>query len=173
MRYNTVLGQSFSSCIKSTDRDRTMLCSNWKKSICDLLSIREILLLFSWKKVSDWKNYLTFNDELTVVQDLFFYNNRIFIPFLERNRVLTEVHARYVGESKCLNRARELVWWPGMTTEMGVGQNMFHMFRTPQGSKCTDDFCSLSRQAMVASCHGFMFNARGGWWVSSYCGLLQ
>ena len=126
MRYNTVLGQSFSSCIKSTDRDRTMLCSNWKKSICDLLSIREILLLFSWKKVSDWKNYLTFNDELTVVQDLFFYNNRIFIPFLERNRVLTEVHTRYVRESKCLNRARELVWWPVMTREMGARQNMSH-----------------------------------------------
>ena len=47
-----------------------------------------------------------------------FYNSRIYIPPLERAHVLADVHKGHQGEVKCIRRATELVWWPGMTKEI-------------------------------------------------------
>ena len=103
----------------SAARKRELQYSTLNDATCQQL---KLFIQTGWPSYANCpdfiKNYFTFKDELTVVQDLIFYNNRIFIPLLERNRVLTEVHTGHLGESKCLNRARELVWWPGMTTEI-------------------------------------------------------
>jgi len=64
------------------------------------------------------KPYYTFRDFFTVVDGVLYYNNRIFIPHLERQRVLDDVHAGHQGESKCIRRATEVVWWPGMSSEI-------------------------------------------------------
>ena len=64
------------------------------------------------------KNIYTFKECLTEAGDLVFYNNRVFIPLLERQQVLKDIHAGHLGESKCLERAKDLVWWPGLTTEI-------------------------------------------------------
>ena len=49
---------------------------------------------------------------------IIFYHDRIVIPAVERSLVLKDVHNGHQGESKCLRRAREVVWWPGMTNEI-------------------------------------------------------
>ena len=34
---------------------------------------------------------------------------------MERNRKLEDIHKSHQGETKCIRRATEVVWWPGMT----------------------------------------------------------
>lgn len=64
------------------------------------------------------KPYFTFRDYLTTIQGLVFYNDRLFIPELERDRVLSDVHRGHQGETKCVQRAVEVAWWPGMTKDI-------------------------------------------------------
>ena len=73
----------------------------------------------SYQSCSDLvKKYYTFKEELTEVDGVIFYNSRIFIPPLERQSVLEDVHKGHQGEVKCIRRATEIVWWPGMTSEI-------------------------------------------------------
>ena len=46
---------------------------------------------------------------------ILFYNHRVFIPLVERNRELEDIHESHQEEPKCIRRASEVVWWPGMT----------------------------------------------------------
>ena len=52
---------------------------------------------------------------LRPVDGIIFYNHRVFIPLVERNRVLEDIHKSHQGERKCICRATEVVWWTGMT----------------------------------------------------------
>ena len=61
------------------------------------------------------KSCYSFRDLLTYVDGIIFYNHRVFIPLLERNKVLEDIHKSHQGETKCIRRATEVVWWPGMT----------------------------------------------------------
>jgi hypothetical protein len=62
--------------------------------------------------------FYTFRHLLTVVGGLIFFNDRVFVPELERERILEEVHAGHQGETKCIRRASQVVWWPGMTKDI-------------------------------------------------------
>ena len=64
------------------------------------------------------KKFFTFKDNLTEVDGVIFYNNRIYIPHLERSQVLKDIHCGHQGEVKCIRRAVDIVWWPGMTKEI-------------------------------------------------------
>ena len=73
----------------------------------------------SFKKVNSLvKNFYTFKEMLTSVQGVVFYEGRMFVPELERDSVLRSIHSGHQGETKCIRRATELVWWPGMTTRI-------------------------------------------------------
>ena len=64
------------------------------------------------------KSFYAFRDYITSVEGVVFYMNRVFIPELERGKVLEEIHKGHQGELKCIRRAAEVVWWPGMTREI-------------------------------------------------------
>ena len=64
------------------------------------------------------KGLHTFKELLTCVQGVVYYMNRAYIPKLERNSVLAEIHKGHQGENKCIRKACEVVWWPGMTKEI-------------------------------------------------------
>lgn len=64
------------------------------------------------------KPYYSFRDYLTYVDGMVFYQSRLFIPELERDRILSEIHAGHQGETKCIQRAVAVVWWPGMTKDI-------------------------------------------------------
>ena len=44
--------------------------------------------------------------------------NRMVIPPALRKDILHKIHAGNQGITKCRNRARLSVWWPGMSTEL-------------------------------------------------------
>ncbi|KAM7293520.1 uncharacterized protein ISCGN_026650 [Ixodes scapularis] len=64
------------------------------------------------------KLYWSFRDELAVYEDMLFRSDRIVVPKTWRNRLLVQIHAGHLGINSCLKRARETVYWPGLTTDI-------------------------------------------------------
>ena len=59
--------------------------------------------------------YITFADELTVSAGLVFKGNRVVIPRYARREILERIHSYHIGVNGCIRRAREAIYFPGMT----------------------------------------------------------
>ena len=64
-----------------------------------------------------WK-FWNFRCDLTVEDGLVLKANRVVIPAAMRNKVLQAIHQGHQGENKCILRARESVFWPGISTDI-------------------------------------------------------
>lgn len=64
--------------------------------------------------------YYTFADErsLGVRCGLVFKGHRIVVPLLMRQYFLDRLHSAHTGVNGCLRRAKEAVYWPGMTRDI-------------------------------------------------------
>ena len=62
--------------------------------------------------------YFHFRDELTVQEGIILRGERVVIPQSMRNELKTKVHAGHQGINSCLRRARDLIYWPGMSAEI-------------------------------------------------------
>ena len=60
--------------------------------------------------------YHTFADELSVSCGLIFKGHRFVVPLPVRPYFLKRLHSAHIGVNGCLRRARETVYWPGITT---------------------------------------------------------
>ena len=56
--------------------------------------------------------------ELTVVQKLVMKGMRILIPSNLQLDVLDKIHQGHLGITKCQERAKQSVWWPGLSTQI-------------------------------------------------------
>ena len=59
--------------------------------------------------------------DLWVTDDLVMYGSRVIIPASLRREVLHGLHASHQGQDRTLRRARQVVYWPGITSDI---QNM-------------------------------------------------
>ena len=66
----------------------------------------------------DTQPYYTVAGELTVNDNLLMRGSRIVIPTNLREELLGKIHAGHLGIQKCLLRAQESVWWPGITRDI-------------------------------------------------------
>lgn len=55
---------------------------------------------------------------LTVHDGLLLRGSRLVIPTVMRNSVLEVIHKGNQGVSRCRERAREAVWWPGLSSQL-------------------------------------------------------
>uniref|UniRef100_A0A3B5QZY7 Gypsy retrotransposon integrase-like protein 1 n=1 Tax=Xiphophorus maculatus TaxID=8083 RepID=A0A3B5QZY7_XIPMA len=62
--------------------------------------------------------YLPFSGELTVQNGLLLYGSRIVIPASLRKDILSKLHEGHLGITKCRERAKHSVWWPGLSSEL-------------------------------------------------------
>ena len=62
--------------------------------------------------------YFRYRDELTVENGVCFRSDRIIIPKSMRPEMKTKVHAGHTGVNSCLRRARQYIYWPGMSAEI-------------------------------------------------------
>ena len=62
--------------------------------------------------------YWSFRDEISVSDGLIFKMDRVIIPRVLRVKVLKELHKSHQGLEKSLRLARDLVFWPGMTSQI-------------------------------------------------------
>ena len=56
--------------------------------------------------------------EMSVEDGLLLRGNRMVIPHILRNDILKRIHTGHLGIAKCRERARQGVWWPGLSAEL-------------------------------------------------------
>ena len=62
--------------------------------------------------------YHSFRDELSVQDGLIIKQDRVVIPFSMRSEIKQLLHSTHSGIDACLKRARECLYWPGMTGDI-------------------------------------------------------
>ena len=66
----------------------------------------------------DLKLYWPMRNELSIQSGIIFRGNRVVIPHPLRQKFLSELHDGHLGQNKCKTKARELMYWPGMSTDI-------------------------------------------------------
>ena len=66
----------------------------------------------------DLRPFHTFADELTVSNGLAFKGNRLVVPRDLRAYILERLHSAHTGVNGCIRRARDTVFWPGITVHI-------------------------------------------------------
>ena len=61
------------------------------------------------------REYWPFRDEMSVQDGVLYKGCRVVIPSLLRQEMLGRIHYAHLGVEACLRRARETLYWPGMT----------------------------------------------------------
>ena len=61
------------------------------------------------------KGYFDARSELSVSNDLLLYRDGIVIPVSLRSEIIGTIHEGHEGVSKCLDRVKMTVWWPGIS----------------------------------------------------------
>ena len=62
--------------------------------------------------------YFNYRDELTIQDGIIYRGDRIVVPKALRQDMKNRVHAGHLGINSCLRRARDLIYWPGMSAEI-------------------------------------------------------
>ena len=62
--------------------------------------------------------YYSYKDELTIHEGIILRGARIVVPKEMRDEMLNKIHIGHQGINSCLRRARELIYWPGMSKEI-------------------------------------------------------
>jgi len=76
----------------------------------------------------------TFADELSVSCGLVFKGHRLVVPRQAREAVLERLHAAHSGVNSCQRRARETVYWPGITADIKRAAEAYAVFARYQQS---------------------------------------
>ena len=63
-------------------------------------------------------HYWNYREELAIEDGLIFKAHRLVIPTSQRAEYLKDLHACQLEEEKTLLRARETVFWPGITDDV-------------------------------------------------------
>ena len=67
---------------------------------------------------SEIRRYFDFKEELSIQDGILFKGNRVIVPVALRPHMITQVHSSHLGIESCLNKARDVLFWPGMTAEI-------------------------------------------------------
>ena len=62
--------------------------------------------------------YATFADELAECGGLVFKGHRVMVPHDARAEILQRIHSSHIGVNGCLRRAKEAVYYPGITADI-------------------------------------------------------
>ena len=62
--------------------------------------------------------FFNMRDELSIQDSLIFKGERVVVPRASRSELLKRIHSSHLGVNGCLKRARECVYWPGMTADI-------------------------------------------------------
>ena len=63
------------------------------------------------------RDFFPFRDKLILEDGLLFKGSRLYVPARVRDEILQRIHASHIGFQGCLRRARDSVFWPGMSRD--------------------------------------------------------
>lgn len=66
----------------------------------------------------DIQPYWTFREELSCSSGLLFKSAKLIVPNQMRQEMLSKIHESHLGVVKCKERARDVLYWPGMSTQI-------------------------------------------------------
>jgi len=64
------------------------------------------------------REFMTFADELVESDGLVFKGQRVVVPAEARAEILQRVHSSHIGVNGCIRRAKEAVFYPGITADI-------------------------------------------------------
>ena len=80
--------------------------------------ISYILNGWSQSVAEQFQPYQQAQGDLSVVDGLVVFNNRIVVPVSQRKDILHKLHETHQGLYKCRQNAQATVWWPGLSKEL-------------------------------------------------------
>ena len=69
---------------------------------------------------ADIREVMTFADELTDIDGLVYKGQRVVVPHGARGEILRRLHSSHIGVNGCLRRAKESVFYPGLTADISA-----------------------------------------------------
>ena len=80
---------------------------------------REEKQLFKRKRISFSSAFKQLKDQLTFEDELILLNShRIVVPAQKRKEILTKLHVSHQGIERTKQRARQIVYWPGINSDI-------------------------------------------------------
>lgn len=67
---------------------------------------------------AELKTYWNYRDEISSIDGLMFKGLKLIIPKELRNEMLDKIHSSHLGMVKCKSRAREVLFWPSMNSDI-------------------------------------------------------
>lgn len=72
----------------------------------------------SKKYEGELKIYYQIRNDIHVYKDIIFYNDRIVVPKILHKKMLQLLHEGHFGTNRTYDRARSILFWPGMTVDI-------------------------------------------------------
>ena len=66
----------------------------------------------------DLRIYWPFRDEISVIDGLLFKGPKVIVPSALRAEMLDKIHEGHLGMVKCKQHARDILFWPGMSSQL-------------------------------------------------------
>ncbi|GFR58424.1 Pol polyprotein [Elysia marginata] len=85
---------------------------------------------------------------LHVENGILLYENRMVIPESMRRNILQKLHSSHLGVDKCKARARESIFWPGLTKDIEMHVSKCAICAKFRSSNTKEPIISLAIQAM-------------------------
>ena len=62
--------------------------------------------------------YWTYRDEIGVYNGVLYKGDRVIVPTALRKEMMKGIHASHQGQQACLRRAKDALFWPGMSSQI-------------------------------------------------------
>ena len=82
--------------------------------------------------------YWNSRDELTIEDGLLYKGHRLVIPFKELSGFVKSLHESHLGIEGTLRRARDIVYWPGLTAQLKDHLSRFGICNRFQPEQCKE-----------------------------------
>ena len=87
------------------------------------LTLLKDVTIYDWPETKDTlptelRMYWNYRDEISTIDGLMFKGLKLIIPKKMRNEMLDIIHSSHLGIVKCKSRAREVLFWPSMNSDI-------------------------------------------------------
>lgn len=64
------------------------------------------------------RDYWNYREKISLYNGLLFKSQRVIFPKAMRSEILSRIHSSHQGIVSCLRKAKDIVFWPGMNSEI-------------------------------------------------------